>query len=821
MVDEAGLVIDGRVRLTFAYHAVPFFAECELQRGRVTTCGNVWSQDQRSGRRMQPLGQIEWWSVADGTVRGHVANLEDLSVGGARIHVPVGSPLPTLNSSFPIRVRLEGNVFDALATVRHVSTDGTGTIVGITMHRRDRRTSAEACIRAGVPRLALRREVGRETVCRLFSESGYLQLREACTPNKAWLEIDVDTVSRDLVFVSDGGEAVGHVSVTRAYANAWLGHQIAIDRDHPQSMDAREELYTAFSMLPTAMDGNETHLLGYYNLAVSWHQLFFTQFANSVACPQAVVVTPWDRFERRVGASLPAPVDFDGAVEPIAPEDLPALTQIARSLVPQLLGDALDLHPEMLVATPLHRAYRNTDCRRERTGFCLRENGKITGLALCEVTDRRLSLFNIMNSAQVYVLPTASEKGQLALQTNVRRFYAARDIHDEIIIAPRGTFQGTLDSQTRLEETMGCIVWSGPALRAYENYLRLHFGWAQAGPSHRRSGGRRRPTSGGVLSGRHASPLPRLRASVLEAWALWIGLETELFGYFAVPTRPESVRARLGLDASALAALLEALRSTGHLVRDDSGRYAVCDRSRPYLLPDSPTSIARSFGFLRTSRLFEEYPRLLRDGGGLELSESDWAHVTTGSSAYVEPAVHTMIARVPELSEPGVSILDVGCGRGDYTGNLVANNPSLTAVAIDPTPAVAARARRRLEGVERAEVRCCTVEDVDESFDVVLLNHVLHVVGEDAGRRLLEACSARLRPGGAIVVQELVETEANAGALFGLMLRLLFEQGEVFDLDRLLGLIEATGLRCTTFEHGHQPDDGLVIVVARRATEER
>jgi len=275
------------------------------------------------------------------------------------------------------------------------------------------------------------------------------------------------------------------------------------------------------------------------------------------------------------------------------------------------------------------------------------------------------------------------------------------------------------------------------------------------------------------------SPIHRLRVAVLESWALWVALEVGLFEHLVNPTNPAALALKLNFDESAVRPLLQALYTTGYLERTDAGEFSVSPGMSPFVLQNSPSYVAASFGFLRTGRWFEQYPQLLREGGGLELPNEVWDHVVRGSSAYTVPAVDAMFAALPKLGSDALRVLDVGCGRGDYATALAARNSRLDILAIDPTPRVIEIAAARLENVPRVHVRCCAVEEVEGKYDVILLNHIIHVVGRRQSREILQACADRLAPGGLILVQELLDTQVNSGALFGIMMRLLFPEGEV------------------------------------------
>jgi hypothetical protein len=335
-------------------------------------------------------------------------------------------------------------------------------------------------LRTLFPRLTLRRNVPADLIVRLFEDSRYLDLRRGCRPSRRWLGLDADRISRDLTYVTPDGHPVGHVSITRAYRHAWLGHQIATLSDHEHSLDARRALYLSFAMLPGLLDGGNAKLLGYYDRSRPWHQIFFEQFVRNVSSPELAALTPLDRFERQpVPLGLDTEIPSHIQVEQASGRDLAIAAQMARRHTPPLLAEALDLQPSGLRSDHLHPAYAATRWKRSRDVLLLRVRGQPAGVALCEVTTRDLSLFNIMNIAQFFMADRVEPAAQRIFQHQVRRFYAERAISDPLVVAPAGTFQGELDRKVRLAETMGCIVWSAEGLRAFENYARLRFAWLQ------------------------------------------------------------------------------------------------------------------------------------------------------------------------------------------------------------------------------------------------------------------------------------------------------------------------------------------------------
>jgi SAM-dependent methyltransferase len=98
---------------------------------------------------------------------------------------------------------------------------------------------------------------------------------------------------------------------------------------------------------------------------------------------------------------------------------------------------------------------------------------------------------------------------------------------------------------------------------------------------------------------------------------------------------------------------------------------------------------------------------------------------------------------------PGEEILEVGCGSGYYTRELVRRGAAVTAT--EYTPSALAQARRNVG--ELAEFRLEDAQSLgfgDESFDKVLLSEVIEHV--PVPERAVAEASRVLRPGGLLVV---------------------------------------------------------------------
>jgi trans-aconitate 2-methyltransferase len=109
-----------------------------------------------------------------------------------------------------------------------------------------------------------------------------------------------------------------------------------------------------------------------------------------------------------------------------------------------------------------------------------------------------------------------------------------------------------------------------------------------------------------------------------------------------------------------------------------------------------------------------------------------------------------VLARLAGIA-PDASVLDVGCGTGRVTEELLALVPRGRVLAIDASPDMVELARRRLG--ENANVWCQDVLELelDEPVDAIISTATLHWVTDHD--RMWRRLARALRPGGVIEIQ--------------------------------------------------------------------
>jgi tRNA (cmo5U34)-methyltransferase len=134
-----------------------------------------------------------------------------------------------------------------------------------------------------------------------------------------------------------------------------------------------------------------------------------------------------------------------------------------------------------------------------------------------------------------------------------------------------------------------------------------------------------------------------------------------------------------------------------------------------------------------------------------------------------------LLATSPLGATPGASILVAGCGTGAELLEARRQRPDWRLTAIDPSPAMLEAARERLtdgpgngdEGNSGAGItwQDARLEDLDTStgFDGALAVLVLQGLPDDGSKlRFLTALARNLRPGGQVLLVDLMQGEKSA-----------------------------------------------------------
>ena len=267
----------------------------------------------------------------------------------------------------------------------------------------------------------------------------------------------------------------------------------------------------------------------------------------------------------------------------------------------------------------------------------------------------------------------------------------------------------------------------------------------------------------------------------IVATALDLGLPTLIAGGAA---DRDALVAASGASPRGLEMLLNGLVALGFVVREGTG-----DGARYTLAPDAAAFLVEGpmylGGYLRfAARELTDQWRGLTESvrtGRPALMLAD----PTEAAAYWDEQVDLLfpwnyplashVAQLLSQLHPGASrLLDVAAGAGVWGIAAAQANPELEAVAVD-LPGVVDHARRNADQLGVGDRFTYVEADLPGydfgagEFDAAALGQVCHCVGADASRGLFADVARALRPGGTIVIADMLPNEERSGTLFTLV----------------------------------------------------
>lgn len=288
-------------------------------------------------------------------------------------------------------------------------------------------------------------------------------------------------------------------------------------------------------------------------------------------------------------------------------------------------------------------------------------------------------------------------------------------------------------------------------------------------------------------------PTPLLD-TIVSALLMRVVLTGARLGVFATladgPLPASEVAARCGAHPHAAEKLLGALCGCGYL-RYRAGRYALTRASRAWLLPSSPKSLHDALLYqLVDLRYIDHMEDYVRTGAPVRFHETmspeDWGLYMRGMRSGANLAAAEVARRTP-VPRGARDMLDIGGSHGHYSVALCRRHPGLRAVVFDLPQAVAAAAPLLArEGMgDRVVHRAGDARTADlgaEAYDLILIANLVHHFDEPTNRDLVARCARALRPGGIVVIGDMIRPAApdragQLGALTDLYFAITSEAG--------------------------------------------
>lgn len=227
-------------------------------------------------------------------------------------------------------------------------------------------------------------------------------------------------------------------------------------------------------------------------------------------------------------------------------------------------------------------------------------------------------------------------------------------------------------------------------------------------------------------------------------------------------------------DPDALFRLMRALAGFGIFAPEGERQFSLTPLGA-LLRRDHPQSV-HSFALWSGGVSYQAFGGLeesVRTGGpaferifGMEFFDYLSSHPESGTVFDEMMSRHTAPI-APGIAEYGLAgvetVVDVGGGRGDLIAALLAEHPDLHGIVFEqPRLCTSTAGRLRDAGVaDRCEVVSGDIFESVPSADAYVLKSVVHGLGDDEAARVLENCRRAMRPGGVVLLVEMLMPAGN------------------------------------------------------------
>lgn len=246
------------------------------------------------------------------------------------------------------------------------------------------------------------------------------------------------------------------------------------------------------------------------------------------------------------------------------------------------------------------------------------------------------------------------------------------------------------------------------------------------------------------------------------------------------PRTAESIAGAAGLSMRGAQALLDGLVGLG-LITVSDGRYANSAAASQHLVEGKPMSLV---GLGRTiaegMRLWARLPEVVKTGvpPTTERVETPdhpfWEELVTAIAPTSVPLARRVAERLEFARRGPLAILDVGGGSGIYSAVLLGANREAVATQVDwaNVNRVAREFVARFGVADRFETIDGNLHEVsfgEARFDVAIFSHVAHHDAPESNVATFRKLRAALRPGGTLVVSDLILNDDRTGSPLALM----------------------------------------------------
>src|SRR5215471_6142836 len=271
----------------------------------------------------------------------------------------------------------------------------------------------------------------------------------------------------------------------------------------------------------------------------------------------------------------------------------------------------------------------------------------------------------------------------------------------------------------------------------------------------------------------------------MSARAIMAATELGIFSCLEEQARSvDEIASVCRLNRRAVEVLLGALVSTRYL-RYSVNRYQLTAKSRKWLAPQNQWSLFEYMPHVRDVwRIADGLEQFVREGKALEIHESgfdsgEWSRYQRAMRSLAAGAADEVSRRLP-LRTGATHMLDIGGSHGFYSVALCRRHCQLKATILDLPEAIAHAgpilAQEGMGDRVRHQTGNALTDDLGGNvYDLIFISNLVHHFTLEQNRDLAVRAARALKPGGALVIQELIRPQSpNSGDQAGQVLNLFF-----------------------------------------------
>ncbi len=247
--------------------------------------------------------------------------------------------------------------------------------------------------------------------------------------------------------------------------------------------------------------------------------------------------------------------------------------------------------------------------------------------------------------------------------------------------------------------------------------------------------------------------------------------------------------------------LLSTLESLG-LLASVGESYALTDTARASLLKSSPGYFGDLVDFfaqqleMKTASYVQD---LLRLGSqpAPTVSDQQWSVYMAAMESMARMSADAIAQAIDFGNE--ATVLDLGGGPGLYAIAFCQRFPQLFATIYD-LPAALQHAEAHVRAARLSERITCVAGSATDAhyggpYDVIFVSHTIHLFDPAAVGRMFRACHASLKPGGRLVVRDVIMNDSKTTPSLGSLVALnMWLDGEAYSFGQIAELMREAGL---------------------------